>query len=471
MNLLFASMPTYGVTLDFEQSYWHRARRLSADLVFERVSGALPPAGKKSLCRGMWVIASAAKRAGHSIRWVDLSADSPMIACEDSAWADQIWLYAMTPTLDECLRLARGAKQANPSLTTILGGPHTRCLFEETLKRNPEIDFAEAATSSVDLIVEHIRAPSRIPGLAFMVDGRVVVNEARCGKTYSEQIDPGVLSSPLRDYFINTSSSLGCAMSCDFCVDGRTPLRLRDLADVKNELLLLDQMLEKDDMVHFFDSSFSQMPHRCVELARFISGETAISGVSVDIDARTIRQEALDALCHARLRSAAIGFESCNNAVLKAIGKDGTFEDRVAIAQRIKKAMPTTVLKAYWLLGLPGSNPRSLENELTGIRYVLEERIVDLVSVKLFVPYPGTVFFKEPRQYDLRVVQDYRRFDRFSLPPACCPISIGHKKLWNTLIRCEQLIAELYASRLGKTVEGIVKSRNGPRGYNGAIYR
>lgn len=50
MNLLFASLPTYDMTLDFEQSYWYRARRLSVDLVFERVSGALPPAGKKSLC-------------------------------------------------------------------------------------------------------------------------------------------------------------------------------------------------------------------------------------------------------------------------------------------------------------------------------------------------------------------------------------------------------------------------------------
>ena len=196
MNLLFASMPTYGVTLDFEQSYWNRARRLGADLVFERVSGALPPAGKKSLCRGMWVIASAAKRAGHSIRWVDLSVDSPMIAREDSAWADQIWLYAMTPTVEECLRLARGAKHTNPSITTILGD-HTRCLFEETLEENPEIDFVEAATSSVELIIEQIRAPSRIPGFAFMVDGRVVVNEARYGKMYSDQIHPGVLPSPL----------------------------------------------------------------------------------------------------------------------------------------------------------------------------------------------------------------------------------------------------------------------------------
>ena len=222
-------------------------------------------------------------------------------------------------------------------------------------------------------------------------------------------------------------------MSCDFCVHGRAPVRLRDLADVKNELRLLGQMLEKDNMVHFFDSSFSHMPHRCVELAKFISGETAISGISVDFDARTIHQEALDALCHARLRSAAIGFESCNNTVLKAIRSEGRLR-QVAIARRIRKAMPTTVLKAYWLLGLPGSNPKSLENEGDRDCYVLEERIVDLVSVNSSYPTPATIFFEEPRQFDLKVVQDYRRFDRFSLPPACCPISIGHKKLWNTLV-------------------------------------
>ena len=470
MRLLFASMPTYRVALNERQAYWHRVRRIGADMISEVVCGFSPPNCKKSLCRGLWLIASEAKKAGHDVRWFDIPPDGSSIPLKDLAWAEQLWLYAMTPTLAHCLRLAALAKKINSGITVFLGGPHTRYLMEETLHCNNQIDFAEFSPSPAAIVAEYINDAVRIPGIAYRSNGKVKVNPSEYPKIYSERVDPSVLPLPLDAYYINTSSSQGCGQTCDFCLEGQVPLRLREMDDMKQELKTLSKALGTHGIIHFFDTSLWAIPKRCLELTEFITNSTMIRALSCDLEARAIRHDLLYALRSARVRFIALGFESCNDNILKCIGKDGTFKERLDVAMHVRTAMPSTTIKAYWLLGLPGSTKSTLKEELAGIRYVLEESIVDLVSAKLFVPYPGLRYYERPHEYGLELTRDYSMYDRFSLPPACFPSSVGRDYLAKILLECEQLVAECYANRLGFTHEQIAASGKAPQRYNGSLY-
>ena len=470
MKLLFASMPTYTVHLCERQAYWHRVRRLGADRISEIVSGIRPPTGKKSICRGLWLIASEAKRIGHDVRWLDIPPDKLDIPVEDLVWAEQLWLYAMTPTIGNCLRLATYAKTINANITVFLGGPHTRYLFEETLRDNKQIDFVESSTSSSSIVAEGIVDATRIPGIAYCNGDNIVANCPEYPDTYSERVDPSLLPMSLDSYYINMSSSQGCIRTCAFCLDGQVPLRLREMSEVKDELKVINESVGKDGFIHFFDASIWALPNRCMDLAKFIASSTVIRALSCDLGVQPIRDDILRTLRLARMRSVAIGFESCDDNVLNFVSKNGTFKERVEIAKHIRALMPSTIIKAYWLLGLPGSTKNTLKDELAGIRYVLEECIVDLVSAKLFVPYPGTIFFERSNEYDLKLVRNYGMFDRFSLPPVCFPLCVGSDYLAEILLECEQLIAECYANRLGMTHQQIALSEKVPLRYNGSLY-
>ncbi|HBB18402.1 MAG TPA: hypothetical protein DCZ97_15905 [Syntrophus sp. (in: bacteria)] len=470
MRLLFASLPTYQMRLGKQQAYWHRLRRIGSDKIFEDVTKLRSPSGKTSFCRGLWLVASAARRAGHECRWLDISPFDPKLPAEDCEWAEQLWLYAMTPTFHLCCEFAAQAKNVNPEITVFVGGPHTRYLYANCLHEHVALDFVEARPATPDSLAASIKEPSHMPGMARRDGEEVRVNPCEFPKYYSEFGDPLVLAQPLVNYYFNTSTSRGCCRTCAFCLEGLVPLCLRPVAEVKDELRLLDSHLGLDGAIHFFDTSLWATPKRCIELCEFISSEISIQHFSCDIEARRIRDDVLGSLARARMRMIAIGFESCRDDVLNFVGKNGSFADRLTIAEHVRRLMPNTAIKAYWLLGLPGSTEESLRDELSGIRTVLKQGTVDLVSVKLFVPYPGTPFFLHPAHYGLEVEYDFRRYDRFTVPPVCWPKAVGRELLADLLIECEKTVAECYAVRLGVTTQAMAAIKDEPGRYNGPLY-
>jgi len=469
MKLLFVNIPTYKIVINDEQAYWNKIKRICAEKILYKIS-EIQYEEKKSLCRGLWIIASEAKKYGHDVKWIDIPSSLPNTDKSLFEWADQIWLYALTPTFNYCLQTVLEAKKVNPHIKTIIGGPHVQFLVEEILKKYTQIDYVEYKPSQASSIISVLDTPYLIPGLAYCQNGEIKKNRAKFDKNYFEYTDVSVLPSSFDEYHINISGSRGCPRNCSFCVDGKTTYLQRSIDDLKRELLLLDKTLKKRTIIHFFDTSIWIEPTRSVELLEFLTTKLNHHLYSCDIDAGKIRTDILQALSKANFRMISLGFESCDNEILNFVSKNGTFEDRIKLAQSIRREMPNTVIKAYWLLGLPGTTQQSLKKELDGIRYVLEENIVDLVSAKLFVPYPGTDFFTTPEKFDLTLVKDFNKFDRFCNPPICYPNIIGQKELGEALIECEKLIANIYLNKLGLSANEVYNSKITPKRYNGQLY-
>jgi len=242
------------------------------------------------------------------------------------------------------------------------------------------------------------------------------------------------------------------------------------MLNVTRELEQIERESDSGAIVHFFDSSLSANKERAFDLANFIIANISKVSFSCDLELSAIEDSLLRKLADAKFISVSIGFESADNGILKYMNKRGTFQDRIALAKQIRQAMPCTIIKAYWLLGLPGSTIQSLEKELESIKWLLESGTVDLVSGKLLVPYPGTQLFESPERFGIIVRKGYSQYDRYSIPPVSFPIEVGSEYLSETLIKCERLIANCYATRLNTSIQAIASPNQDPGRYNGSLY-
>ena len=135
----------------------------------------------------------------------------------------------------EALEVARIVKKINPGIFTVFGGPHPSALPREVLKHN-EIDvvvLGEGEYSFRDLLKGiEMGDISGIDGIAYKVDGKVVVNpKTRFIEDLDELPMPARHLLPMQKYFdigeafivtrrkpfapLNTSR--GCVAKCSFC--------------------------------------------------------------------------------------------------------------------------------------------------------------------------------------------------------------------------------------------------------------
>jgi len=472
MKLLFISIPAYQMPLQSRHARWHLVRRLGQDAVTAKVCPIEYQAGKKSLCRGLWTLASQAHHSGHEIRWRDgESLDSQSLRA-DFRWADQLWLYAMTPTIDQCLNIAKEARKCNPNVEILLGGPHGSAMYKEILMYHPEIDVVCLGWQPAEEFMRYIEHPVSLPGCAIRVQNKIRINGfSKKSDVYTERVNPAILQSSLEEYYANVSTSVGCAFSCSFCVDGSSQLYGRNLDDLCEELALYESSFPEAAPVHFFDTIFTLPKKRCLQICDLISQNTESTYFTCDIKAGTADRESLEALHRARFRFVAIGFETSIEGTLREVDKRQTFRQAVETARLVRKYMPSSAIKAYWLFGLPGTTKQTLQEDICAIEHLLKENIVDIVSPKLFVPYPGTVYHDSPEKFGLRIrTKNFAEYDRFRLPPVCYPNSVGPDILADALIRAEETVALSYAHRLGLSIEELSESAACPRRYNGSLY-
>jgi radical SAM superfamily enzyme YgiQ (UPF0313 family) len=230
-------------------------------------------------------------------------------------------------------------------------------------------------------------------------------------------------------------------------------------------------MLPPHSWVHFFDSIFTIPRERAAIIAHRIASETSNLVFSCDIKAKHLNKELAGELRAARFRLISIGFETGNDTSLAIAQKGNKFEDCRETAKLIKDCIPDCAVKAYWLLGLPGSSPDSARRDIELIAELLQQRTVDIVGPKFLVPYPETPFFCEPERYGLKIrTQNWRLYDRFHVPPVCRPESFTQGQLTGALLKAEETIISRYCERLNCDSAQLLSNSTQAGGYNGELY-
>ena len=143
-----------------------------------------------------------------------------------------------------------------------------------------------------------------------------------------------------------------------------------------------------------------------------------------------------------------LGFEDCCEDVLGLAGKENFFEKNVEAAMLIKKFSRKICVYAYWLFGLPGSTVDSLECNLQMISKLIRGDVIDIVSPKIFIPYPGTDFYTDPEKYLIEITsRNWDEYERRNPPfPYKCN-TIENTEVYRGLLRAFDICHNNYVEK------------------------
>ncbi|MCL4553962.1 MAG: cobalamin-dependent protein [Actinobacteria bacterium] len=160
-----------------------------------------------------------------------------------------------TATVPAALEVLRIAKEVDPSIATIIGGPHPTFMYDEILSRHPAVDFVIRGEIE-ETVAELISAipdgdPTTIAGIAYRVDSKTAVTSIRPHIADLDSLSPAWHLLEWKNYSYNVYpwgrmasmlTTRGCMMACSFCshkMFWRDDWRARDPEKVVDEIRLL----------------------------------------------------------------------------------------------------------------------------------------------------------------------------------------------------------------------------------------
>jgi anaerobic magnesium-protoporphyrin IX monomethyl ester cyclase len=427
---------------------------------------------KRQFSRGMLVIASYLRQRGLKVRYVNRPlVDDPEI--QDVARCNRfVGLYAMTVSFPAVAELCSKLKYYNPGIVTVVGGPHAS-LADFDVLRCSDIDIVvrKAGEETLyELLTDYPNLTS-VRGITYRdVGGRLHRNPDRLASDINTMPAYDMLEEPLSDYKYNILASRGCQGRCSFCLDWRLSSNVssRSIEGVIDELSSLAEHLPRHEVIQFFDSIFTANPEFVGQLAHTIQAKDLGFYFLCDSTPTHLTPKVIHALDDAGFIGIKMGFESNDADTLAIAKKPASYRQYVEGAELVHKHS-SALVTAYWLSGLPGTTARSLADAQKAIEVLLRDGVIDILSHKLFVPYPGTVASQHPDLFHGRIrTRDWRQYDRLLPNPVFIPDSLGEFDWASYVCEVESTALRIYCERLGlseRDLDGISEANSYKFGY------
>ncbi len=385
---------------------------------------------------GLGYIASALRGVGHEVELIDCATEgyhtltdigqdrtvyglteAEIRARIERFRPEMIGLSCLFSTLERrMLEIARIAKEVDPNIVVVCGGPHVSAYYAR-LTRRETVDFCVIGEGE-DVIVglcealNGRRAIESVHALCYRRDGRIVT-QPRTG--YIESLD--ALAYPARDlvdmerYFAigepqglrldgekrvrvtNLTTSRGCPFQCTYCgkhVTWGKEYRAQSAEGVVDEL---EYLIEKYGVEHvaFQDDNFTADMDRAarmfdlmVERKLNVSWEGP-NGLGVNF----LSPELLEKMKASGCSSFTIAVESANSATLRRVKKPNYIKLAPPI---VKKAQELGIeVRGFFMIGFPGE---TLDEVQKTVGYAREMNLA-VTNFAIVTPLPGTPLFDE----------------------------------------------------------------------------
>lgn len=378
--------------------------------------------------------------------------------------AKVIAFSTMTVTMNIILNLANAAHNIKPDVKIVLGGYHASYFARELIEEYEFIDcifLYEGEQSLLEYMLH--KKKECISGIAFRNEaGAVTVNEF---EKYLEGIripipDYSLILDNLQDFNIHLSTMRGCIGACNFCVNHSywSCPRAVPSERIVEELLYLKEYLPKGTIIHLIDNIFTYDKRRLKNLYCHMQEKHLLGYFNFECDTLStlVDEEIVNLLEKIGVFKICLGIEDCNEKVLRISNKKAMFTDSVRAAQTIKKYSDNICVYAYWLIGLPGSTIETMEENIFWMRKLIEENQVDLISPKIFIPYPGTQFFNNPEVYGIHITSyHWDLYERRNPPFPYHYDKVSDKELYRYLLKALKVCHEAY-ERKNKGMEALL---------------
>ncbi len=287
------------------------------------------------------------------------------------------------------------AKEIDPGLKVVFGGPGATFLWSHLLTHFPDVDYVVIGEGEYTFLrlVQQIEkgepSPASIEGIGFRKGGEIV-------KTGNEEPirDLDNLPIPAKHFnYQHVSSSRGCNWKCRFCGSPalwNCTIRYRSPAHFVDEL----EMLHRKGINFFFvsDDTFTTKKSRVIEICRtIIDRDLKISWNAISrVD--SIDEEVLYWMRMAGCIQISYGVESGSEKIRAVLNK------KIKIPQ-VKKAFALTrsygiLPRAYFIYGSPGETWETIEASIA-----LLHEIQPLAAVFYMLDlFPGTDLYEGIRR-------------------------------------------------------------------------
>ncbi|MEA4929819.1 MAG: radical SAM protein [Candidatus Limiplasma sp.] len=391
------------------------------DEVFLRKSQKRRNPRKHFYSPGILCLATYLKERGITCKYINYELDRLCIA--NIARSARFFAFStLTITYDLIVSISEELKKTNPEAKIVLGGYHSNYFARDTLTHNSCIDAVILGEGEEPLFAYVSGVPlDEIDGIAYRKDSGVIIRSDHelLRADHIPLPDYSILEGKLGEYNINVGTMRGCSGRCKFCVnpDYWGKPRLIPIEKVMKEFEYLSTHCAQGEKIYITDNVFSFSKPRFLALCQAIEPYCKGLTICCDIKAGFFDSEIAKAMKSINVSQISIGFEDCDDDVLKLSSKGVSFEDNVRTAMQIQKFLPNVIVYAYWLVGLPGCSRKSIYKNVKCIPQLIKKGIIDSVSAKLFIPYPGTEFFTHPEQYGLKLIDiPWRYYERKNTP-------------------------------------------------------
>jgi radical SAM superfamily enzyme YgiQ (UPF0313 family) len=330
-----------------------------------------------------------------------------------------IGISSMTPMVPSTMLAAKGAKEACPQATVVLGGPHATFMDKEILTQEPEVDVIVRGEGEQTLLELTQKITSRqeletVEGITFRKDGQIVQNPTR---PYIQNLDelpfPAYKNFPLEKYrlfgklFFPVITSRGCPFQCSFCTSSRIlgkQYRARSPKNIGDELELLKNNYSADSFT-FYDDTLTLDKKRIFEICDQIKNRK----INIPWDCQTrvdqVTEEVLAYMKETNCQQVFFGAESGCQEILNAVNKRTTVELNEKAIKMAKKAGLFVAISI--IIGYPGETAQMRKETLDFIRRAEP----DDVYLCIATPYPGTELRQLVEKMGLKMSYDWQRYD------------------------------------------------------------
>ena len=316
-------------------------------------------------------------------------------------------------SVDHALAVLDQVKSLDPSITTVLGGPHATFCATDILQSAPQVDVVACGEGDRTLValaqtIENRGSLMMVPGIAFR-EGRTITTTALPPLAdLNELALPARHLIPLGRYRalgmpVSMTTSRGCPFKCIFCVGRKmvgARVRYRDPIRVVDEMESLSTL--GFHQINLADDLFTANVDHCLAVCNEILDRGLKIAWTSFARVDTVPRQVLEKMHQAGCTTISFGVESGSPEMLKRIKKGITVDQVVQAVTRCRDCGIDP--HASFILGLPGETPATLAQTLA-----FGERLKAMGvnhGFHILAPFPGTDVRECIDEYDLQILSD-----------------------------------------------------------------
>lgn len=331
-------------------------------------------------------------------------------------------ISATTPQYPIACKIAQYLKKQNgDSSQIIIGGSHATALPEEVLQESC-FDIAVIGEGEETLLeIVEGKLIDTINGIAYKTErGNIQVNPIRpIIKNLDSLPYPNPLELDLQKYNcqifssrdgrgirgIDVITSRGCCYQCAFCASVRIWQHTIRFHSANYVIRYLDYMRMLGYNNFYFVDDFFILARKDIDLI-LKDLELHESTFRCLLRSDYITHSLVQKLYKSGCRQIDIGVESGSQKILDRIHKGVSVKQNLQAIQFCREA--NISCKVFLIIGLPEESQETIDETI----HFLKEANPDLVSINLFVPYPGTPIWENPEAYRIFIDKN-KTFDKY----------------------------------------------------------